>query len=417
MEVTMQNQHQDGPARRLPAGISRRSALRRLGTGGLAASTAIGLGRQPATAQSSFVTAATEAAARRAVSATNQALASGDMSVLDATFASDYVNQTPRASLLTGQLYATDLAGLKAALTDLRTIAPDAVILIDDVVASGDTAAVRATLRGTLDTSVVNLPADANPRLRIGGAAFARFVDGQVVESWVYDEAAQRYATVAPAAPTPPTEEPMPDDRGTTRPVSGFDRVSLQGVGTLVIEQGDTESLTIDAEPRVLRRIETEVQDGTLYIRPDRGFKTREAITYSLTVDDLTGIELSGAGQVQAQRLETDDFSLNVSGAGSVAIDELVAETLGVEATGNASITLGGSVDSQTVTFGQAGTYDAANLESRVATVTVDGAAQAIVNVSESLEASASGASNIVYYGNPSVSESTSGVGRVSAAG
>jgi predicted ester cyclase len=401
------------PKQKFPV-ASRRSALRRLGAGGVLAAAAFGA-RRSASAQSSLATAATEAAARRAMSAINQAFASGDMAVLDTAFAADYVNHTPRQSMLSGQGFTPDLAGLKIALTELRTIAPDAVILVDDVVASGDTAAVRATFRATLDPAVVSLPEGADRRLRIGGAAFVRFVDGQVVESWVYDEAAALYDAAAPA---PPTETPVPDDaRGETRDVSDFDRVSLQGVGMLVIEQGDAESLTIDAEERVLRRIETEVQGGTLIIRPDRGFRTREEIVYSLTVDDLTGIELSGAGQVQIKRLETGDFTLNVSGAGSVAIEDLVAQTLDVEATGNASITLGGTVDSQTVSFGQAGTYDASNLSSRVATVSVDGAAQAVVNVTESLDASASGASSITYNGDPTVSESTSGVGRVTAAG
>jgi predicted ester cyclase len=410
----MNESHVGRSPKQIFAVASRRSALLRLGAGGVLAAAAFGVGRS-ASAQSSLATAATEAAARRAVSAINQALASGDMGVLDTPIAADYVNHTPGQSLLSGQDFTPDLAGLKSALTELRTIAPDAVILIEDIVASGDTAAVRATFRGTLDPAVVSLPEGADRRLQIGGAAFARFVDRVIVESWVYDEAAELYDAAAPA---PPTETPVPDDaRGETRDVSDFDRVSLQGIGKLVIEQGDSESLTIAAEDRVLRRIETEVQNGTLVIRPDRGFRTREEIVYSLTVDDLTGIELSGAGQVQMQRLETGELTLNVSGAGSVAIEELMAETLDIEASGNASITLGGTVDSQTVTFSQAGAYDASNLSSRAATVSVDGAAQAVVNATETLEASASGASRITYYGDPALSESTSGVGSVTPAG
>ena len=50
------------------------------------------------------------------------------------------------------------------------------------------------------------------------------------------------------------------DGRGEVRDVSDFQEVALEGVGTLVIEQGETESLTIEAEPKVLQRIETEVQ-------------------------------------------------------------------------------------------------------------------------------------------------------------
>lgn len=414
----MNDDHMGRSPRRILAGVSRRSALRRLGAGGLTAGAAIGAGRQSAGAQFSLTSAATEVAARRAITAINRALANGDMSALDTVFAADYVNQTPRQSLATGQLFSPDLAGLKAGLTELRAIVPDAVILVDDVIAARDTAAVRVTVQGTFDPAAVSLPEGSDFRLEVGAAAFARIAGGQVAESWEYDEAAALYDAAAPAAQAEPTEEPVSDDaRGETRNVSGFDRVSLQGVGTLVIVQGDAESLTIDAAPRVLRRIATEVQDGTLFIRPDRSFRTREEIVYSLTMDDLTAIELSGAGQVEMAQLDTGQLQLNLSGAGAVTIEALTAETLDVDASGTVAVTLGGTVDSQTVTFGQAGTYDAENLASRVATVSVDGAAQAVVQVSESLDASASGAASITYIGDPNVSENTSGVGSVTQAG
>jgi ketosteroid isomerase-like protein len=383
--------------------------------------TAIGLERHVAWAQSTSTsaaanTAATEAAARRAVSAINQALASGDMSVLDTAFAPDYVNHTPRRSPATGQFFSPDLAGLNASLTELRGTLVDAVILIEDIVASGDTAAVRATFRGTRDPA----PAGADRVLRIGGAVFARFVNGLVAESWEYDEAAELYGPFPqPAAPpTEATEVPATEaPTGERRDVSGFDKVSLQGVGTMTIEQGDTESLTIDAEPKVLRRIESEVRNDTLVIRPDRSFNTSEPITYSLTVDDLTGIELSGAGQIQMRRLETTDLQLSGSGAGSIAIAELTAQTLQVEASGNTGIELGGTVDRQSVTLSGSAQYDAADLASRTATVSADGAAQAVVQVSDSLDASASGASRIAYTGDPEVSENTSGAGSVTRSG
>ena len=404
-------------AQRVRDAMSRRSALRRLGAGGLAVGAAVGVERATTGAQFSFSTPATAAAARRAVSAINQALATGDMRALDSAFAADYVNRTPRVSFATGQPFAADLAGLKTSLSEVRAAVPDAVILVDDIVAAGDTAAVRGTFRGTLDPAVLSVPAGTDPRLRIGGAAFGRFVAGKVAESWEYDDAAIRYGGITSVAPSP-TETPVADDgRGETRDVRDFNAVSLAGVGLLQITQGESESLTIAAEERVLRRIETEVTDGTLYIRPDQSFTAREPIVYTLGVVNLSGIELSGAGQVEMARLDSAELQLNLSGAGSIAIEELAAETLDVEASGNVAVTLGGTVDSQTVTLSGAGVYDASNLASRVATITADGASQATVSVSESLEASASGASGITYSGDPAVSESTSGVGSVTRAG
>ncbi|MCC7021544.1 MAG: DUF2807 domain-containing protein [Thermomicrobiales bacterium] len=396
--------------------MPRRSALRRLGAGGLAAGLLMRGGDNDAAAQSALVTAATEAAARRAVNAINQGLASGDATQLNAMFSPDYVNHTPHPSLQTGQPFTPDLKGLAAAIGELRAFVPNAVILVDDVVASGDTAAIRFTFRGTL-----NLPAGAQERLRIGGAAFVRISGGQVVESWDYSDAAEQYAgLLAPAAPPTPEQTPQPTPvpgEGEMRDVKNFHQVLLQGVGELRIIQGGTESLRINAEPKVLKRIETEVQDGTLVIRPSRSFTTKDKITYDLMAKSLDGIALSGAGSVVAKSLESDQMQLQVDNAGAIAIDTLTANRLGVAITGNGTVKLGGTVDEQTVTIQGAGKYLAADLQSRAATVTTEGAAQAAVFASESLNASAGDASRIVYSGNPQVEQQTSAAGTIAPAG
>jgi hypothetical protein len=400
--------------------MPRRSALRRLGAGGVAAGLLLRGSGNEADAQSALVTAATEAAARRAVSAIDQGLASGDATQLNAMFSPDYVNHTPHLSTRTGQPFTPDLKGLAAAIGELRALVPNAVILVDDVVASGDTAAIRFTVRGTLNVPANSQGTGAQERLRIGGAAFVRISGGQVVESWDYSEAAERYAGLLAPAPQPTLEQtpeptPVPGE-GEMRDVKNFHQVALQGVGELRIIQGDAESLRISAEPKVLKRIETGVQDGVLMIRPNRSFTTKEKITYDLMVTNLDGIALSGAGSVVAKALTSDAMQLQVDGAGSIAIDTLTANQLGVSITGNGTVKLGGTVDEQTVTIQGAGKYLAADLQSRAATVTTEAAAQAAVFASESLNASAGGASRIVYSGNPRVEQTTSAAGSIAPA-
>ena len=395
--------------------MSRRGALRRLGAGGLAAGVAVGSQQRPAQAQFGISAAMTEATARRAIAAINQALATGDMSGLDATFSPDYVNHTPRRSLLTGQLFPPDLAGLNTSLTEFRSVVPDGVLLIDDIVASYDTASVLGSFRGTLLATATKQPDGPNVDLRVGGVAFAKISGGQVMESWDYDDAAEQYGAIVAE---PPVEEPVTDDgRGEVRDVRDFQEVALEGVGTLVIEQGETESLTIEAEQRVLRRTETEVRNGKLTIRPDRSFETRETITYFLGVRELNGIELAGAGRVEAVQLSTDQLRIDGSGAGAVVIESLTANTLDVTISGNVQAELAGTVDSQTVAVSDAATYAAADLASRLASVTASGASQVIVNVSESLDARVSGAARVEYIGDPSVTEDISAAGRLNNVG
>ena len=403
---------------RIVAAVSRRAALRRLGAGGLTAGAALGLQRDSAGAQFAISAAATEAAARRAITAINRALASGDMSVLDTAFSPDYVNHTPRRSFATGQLFSPDLAGLKASLTELRAAVPDSVLLIRDVVASPDTASVLASFRGALRAAAVNLPEGPDIDLRVDGVAFGRLSGGQVMESWDYDDAAEVYGTLLGTPAEQPVEEPVTaDGRGEVRDVRDFQEVALEGVGTLIIEQGDTESLSIEAEPRVLRRIETEVANGRLTIRPDRSFETREPITYYLTVEQLNSIELAGAGRIEAGQLSTDQLRINGTGAGAVIIEDLIANTLEVTAAGNTQVELAGAVDSQTVTLSDAAGYAAANLTSRIASIGASGASQAIVNVSESLDARVSGASRVEYIGDPAVTQDVSAAGSLTNVG
>jgi hypothetical protein len=405
-------------AARILASMSRRGALRRLGAGGLAAGVAVGAQQGPAQAQFAISAAITEAAARRAIAAINRALATGDMSDLDATFSPDYVNHTPRRSLVTGQLFSSDLAGLKASLTEFRTVVPDGVLLIDDIVASHDTASVLGSFRGTLRAAATNQPAGGNVDLRVSGVAFANISGGLVMQSWDYNDAAEVYGTVVAGVEEPPVEEAVADDgRGEVREVRDFQEVALEGVGTLVIEQGETESLTIEAEPKVLQRIETEVRDGRLTIRPDRSFKTREQITYFLSVRQLTHIELAGAGRVEAAQLTADQLRINGNGAGAVVIDSLTANALDVTAAGNVQAELAGTVDSQTVVVSDAARYAAADLDSRIASVTASGAARVTVNVNESLDAQVSGAARVEYIGDPAVTEDISAAGSLTNVG
>ena len=394
--------------------MPRRDALRRVGAGGVAAGLFLGARAAMSRAQTPLPSAPAEAAARRVIDAIDRALASGDMTALDLVFAPDYVNHTPHRSPRSGQRFSADLAGLKVALTELRGIAPDAVLIVEDVVGSGDMAAIRATFEGTVDPALVPLPPGTRNPLRIGGVAFARFVNGQVVESWDYNEAAELYGGLSrPAAtPTPPPTVP-PVEEGEVREVRDFQEVSLEGIGTLLITQGETESLTIEAEPKVLDRIATEVRRGKLTIRPARSFKTDKPVIYHLTVKQLSSIELSGAGRVEADSLTADQLRLSVQQGGAVSIADLTANALEVDAQGNAQIELAGAVDQQTVSLTGAGAYAAAELASRVASVSVDGAAQATVNVSERLQASAGGASKVMYIGNPQIQQQTSAAGSV----
>ncbi len=213
-----------------------------------------------------------------------------------------------------------------------------------------------------------------------------------------------------------------------TREVSGFDRVALREFGELVITQGEEESLTIEARQDILSRLETEVKDGKLVIGSrgswlDKlgdalatGF-TRKRIRYSLTVRQLTGLEVSGAAAVRVAKIETDRLALKLSGAGDVNIESLDAQRLEVDLPGAGKISVAGRVAEQTVTLSGAGSYDAPKLESQKAKATLTGLGSATVWAVEELDATIRGLGSVSYYGTPKVRKEITGAGGVKSLG
>ena len=89
--------------------------------------------------------------------------------------------------------------------------------------------------------------------------------------------------------------------------VSGFTSINVETFGEIIVKQGDTESLTIEAPRDFLRYITAQVEGSTLVIGTRRGFVGTpvQRVTYTITVKDLSDISLSGAGAIKVYELNT----------------------------------------------------------------------------------------------------------------
>jgi hypothetical protein len=198
------------------------------------------------------------------------------------------------------------------------------------------------------------------------------------------------------------------------RDVSGYSKVELSGIGRLVIEVGENESLTIEAEDNLMEYIETDVRGSTLQIGIQEriSINPSKPIIYYLTVRQLEAINVSGAGSVEAPDLEADRFSVDISGAGGVKIDRLVAARLDVNISGLGDMTInGGQVDQQDVNISGSGNHETRDMESAEADISLSGLGNATVWVTEYLKVGISGAGSVRYAGNPTVDSNVSGLG------
>jgi hypothetical protein len=202
------------------------------------------------------------------------------------------------------------------------------------------------------------------------------------------------------------------------RNVSGFNRISLSGFGQVEITQGTTESLTVTTDDNIMPYIRTEVNGNTLVLGftdagRRRSFNPSDKIKFNLVIKELDRIDISGAGDLHADKLVVDSLRIDLSGAGSLEFDSLTADELVTELSGAGSVIVAGKVKGQELDHSGVGTYYAADLESETAIFNVSGAGSATVWVKETLNVNVSGLGNIIYYGSPRVIQNISGLGKL----
>ncbi len=204
-----------------------------------------------------------------------------------------------------------------------------------------------------------------------------------------------------------------------TRTVSGFNQVRMEGIGELVITQGENEQLTIEAESNLLPHLTSQVrgQELVLGIEPGIRMIQHKTITYRLTVKDLKAISLPGAGNVTVKSLTANALDVRISGAGNFTVTGLAAKQLTVNLSGAGNVQASGKADSLDLELSGAGNFGGEDLASQTAQVNISGFGKAVVWVSENLESNISGFGSISYYGHPSVSQNNSGIGNVHSLG
>ena len=207
-----------------------------------------------------------------------------------------------------------------------------------------------------------------------------------------------------------------------TRQVSDFDAIAIEFPAEITVQQGDSESVIIEAEDNLLPQLALEVRDGTLHFEnTERQWSERvnptKPVLISITVVDLKEIHFASAGKMLIDGLQTDSLKIAVSGAGDLTLKDLDVNTLEFKLSGAGNIYADGTADNLQVSISGLGNFNGGELQSQNADVNISGAGSATSWVKQDLNAHISGAGSINYYGNPHVNRSISGAGSINKAG
>ena len=242
------------------------------------------------------------------------------------------------------------------------------------------------------------------------------------------------------------------------RTVGTFTKISFRVPGKLVLRQGAPQKVELEGDKEALAKIETELKGDKLIIGKEErwnwGWRDNDRIMVYITVKDITGLSVSGSGELITEgKITTDQLDLNVSGSGSLQTDVNVSGDMDANVSGSGRIDVKGSckrIDSDISGSGKvvaaltisevasigisgsgkfecsgtakeiktnisgSGKIYAANLEVDICNVRISGSGDVEINVKSELDANISGSGTVSYKGSPShVNGNSSGSGKV----
>lgn len=177
------------------------------------------------------------------------------------------------------------------------------------------------------------------------------------------------------------------------RQVGDFEGIVLYGDADLAVQVGQSASVTVTIDDNLLDLIQTDVYEGRLVIKNVRNYRSGHGLHVGISVPSLNYLDISGAGDVQLDNLQSDDFELQVNGSG--------------DAIGN------GSVKRLSVAINGSGNIDFSDIAAADASVAINGSGDVRVHAVEHLSASIHGSGDIRYRGSPVVDRSILGSGDI----
>ncbi|MDG1572594.1 DUF2807 domain-containing protein [Robiginitalea sp. M366] len=204
------------------------------------------------------------------------------------------------------------------------------------------------------------------------------------------------------------------------RNVGDYDAIALSGWFDLELVSGREGRITLKGESNLLEHIKTEVKDGKLVIKTEKGKRLEPSswrsggITITVPVEEVEAVSLSGSGDVVGKTvLKAPRFKAAMSGSGDMTL-EVEAEQVEATLSGSGDIELGGQAGALEVRISGSGDVNAYDMDAARVEAYVSGSADIYVTARESLMARVSGSGDIHYRGNPEkVDSKTSGSGDI----
>jgi putative autotransporter adhesin-like protein len=181
------------------------------------------------------------------------------------------------------------------------------------------------------------------------------------------------------------------------REVTSFTSISTEGAFTVEVTCQKDLSLEVEADDNILNLVSAEVSNNVLRLRNIGNYSASEPVKFRISVSNLEGISVSGAGHIDIKGMNNEKFEIDSSGAPAISVAG-TTKLIDIDTSGAAKI-------------------DTRNLHAARGVVDSKGVSRVDVDVANQLDVTVSGPSTVTYKGDPTVNKTIHGPGKVERRG
>ncbi len=123
-----------------------------------------------------------------------------------------------------------------------------------------------------------------------------------------------------------------------------FEKVNLAGPIDVILEQGESHTVRVEATTEQLEKMTIYVENGGLYVdqRKSEPGKTFDGVKVFVSLPMIKGLSIAGSGDVTVPKaLNVADMGISIAGTGDVTIAQLKCHDLGISIAGTGDVTMG----------------------------------------------------------------------------
>jgi hypothetical protein len=198
------------------------------------------------------------------------------------------------------------------------------------------------------------------------------------------------------------------------RAVDPYTKLEINIAADVTIVPGDKQYVRIQAQNNLLKIIKTNVRGKTLEVDSRPCFQTDSRVKIELTANMLSSVKINGSANVKTSAsMNTEDFDVSINGSGQY-IGDIFANAVNAEINGSGNIIINGSTKKLDVEINGSGDFKGIGFKAFEANISVKGSGDVDINALNKLRVEVLGSGDVTYVGNPDITTSIDGSGKVS---